>query len=327
MNSKLSNCDTRQISVIVPIYKVEKYLKKCVDSILCQSYSNLEIILVDDGSPDGCADICDEYATNDDRIRVIHKNNGGLSSARNAGLDVANGELICFVDSDDYIELDMMDKMKKRMDKDFSDIVVCSTRGVDESNIITFESKWNKDDCFNQDAFWSNLYTNSMGLGTTAWGKLYKKELFAEVRFDEGKLHEDEYILHKIIDQCSKISVMEDVFYNYLERTGSITNVQYSQKNYDKIYALIDRTHYFNKTNRYDMAAKTCSHIMIQYMIIYNNLEKNSINDEVTSNVKDEINILLKEVNSVSFSLKRFFYIQFFELYNNIWKVKNRIGE
>ena len=116
------------ISVIVPVYKVEKYLRECVDSILAQTYTNLEIILVDDGSPDNCGKICDEYAQNDSRIKVIHQENGGLSAARNAGLDIATGKYIGFVDSDDYAELNMFEELHKRIIENNADLSICGVK-------------------------------------------------------------------------------------------------------------------------------------------------------------------------------------------------------
>ena len=125
-----------KISIIVPIYNVEKYLRKCIDSILNQSYDNLQIILVDDGSPDNCPKICDEYLNKDNRIQVIHKSNGGLSSARNAGIKVANGKYIAFIDSDDYIELNMIEKLVNAIEKSNADLCICGIRWVNKDGTL-----------------------------------------------------------------------------------------------------------------------------------------------------------------------------------------------
>ena len=170
--------DNPLISVIVPVYKVEKYLDRCVESIVNQTYTNLEIILVDDGSPDNCPAMCDAWAEKDNRIKVIHKENGGLSSARNAGLDVYNGQLLMFVDSDDWVDDDIVSLMYESMLNNSTDMVSCSL--YYESNVV--EVVTIKDELFCgadiQKAFLMDE------IRPEAWAKLYKRELIAEQRFD-----------------------------------------------------------------------------------------------------------------------------------------------
>ena len=177
------------ISVIVPIYKVEKYLHKCIDSILAQTYTNLEIILVDDGSPDNCGKICDEYAAKDSRIKVIHQPNGGLSAARNAGLDIATGDYIGFVDSDDYIAPDMYEKLYNALVKNDADMAICDYQRFgnelpyDEmsltTEVITGLQAMEKQNTVINCSF------------VVAWSKLYKSFIFSNVRFPVGKINED----------------------------------------------------------------------------------------------------------------------------------------
>lgn len=210
------------ITIIVPVYNVEKYLTKCVNSILEQTYKNLEIILVDDGSPDKCPQICDEYAKKDNRIKVIHKNNGGLSDARNKGLDMATGKYISFVDSDDYIDKKMIEKLYNNLLKNEADISICNIykiypngtkikKNLPQSEItVSDEEKY--------------IYTyNKYGMITvTAWSKLYKKEIFTNIRYPLGKIHEDEYIIFDILKKANKISYFDEALYYYLQRTESI---------------------------------------------------------------------------------------------------------
>ncbi|MBQ2900586.1 MAG: glycosyltransferase family 2 protein [Agathobacter sp.] len=236
------------ISIIVPIYKVEAYLERCVNSLLSQSYKNIEIILVDDGSPDNCPLLCDELKQKDSRIRVLHKENGGLSSARNAGLRIANGEYIAFVDSDDYIAVDMLEKMHEAIVKDGTDLCICDFCSVDEAgkSLETEEEQF----AFENTIF-SMEETLKLVCGYTkkdnvwrlvpAWNKLYHKHLFENCSFEEGKLHEDEFFIHHVISQCNTISLISDKLYYYVQRENSIVNSKYSIKRFDAAYAYKDR--------------------------------------------------------------------------------------
>lgn len=210
------------ISVIVPIYKVEKYLNTCVDSIIAQTYKNLEIILVDDGSPDNCGRICDEYALKDSRIKVIHQQNGGLSAARNAGLDVATGEYIGFVDSDDYIAPDMYEKLYNALKNNNCDLSICNIICIDSSGKkrVLFDSAESK--VYYERDIMTVLCKPDIVCFITTVNRLYKQFIFNNLRFDIGKTNEDEFIAHKVFSQCSKIVVIEDFLYYYLQRDDSI---------------------------------------------------------------------------------------------------------
>ena len=212
--------NTIKISVIVPIYKVEQYIKKCIESIINQNYHNLEIILVDDGSPDNCGDICEQYAKTDNRIIVIHKNNGGLSSARNAGIDICSGDYIMFVDSDDWIEKNFCEKalsdiLEKKVDclsfgyyKHFKDKVVTNITKCPRylSAEEAIKSIVNLDD---------TIYN-------FAWNKIYKRNIFERIRYPEGKLFEDQGTTYKIFDLIGKIYVTNIPLYHYIQREDSI---------------------------------------------------------------------------------------------------------
>jgi len=227
-----------KISVIVPIYKVEKYLHKCVDSIINQTYKNLEIILVDDGSPDNCPAICDEYAKKDNRIKVIHKPNGGLSDARNAGLDIATGEYIAFVDSDDYIDLTMYEKLYNAIKQNDCDLAVCGFNNVNEDESKVWQC-WKKDKVINQNEPVKLLFeNNNVGGIITAWNKLYHKDIFKTLRYPVGKINEDEFVVYDVLKNVKKgVVVIDNLLYFYRQRDNSIMNSRPTKKLLDGIEA------------------------------------------------------------------------------------------
>ena len=210
------------VSVIVPIYKVECYLRKCVDSILNQTYKNLEIILVDDGSPDRCGEICDEYAKIDSRITVIHKQNGGLSDARNAGIDVAHGEYVMFVDSDDYIANNAIELFYQSILIDDVDIVIAGMDSVDE-NGNSKKMYWDDEKivCSGIDAFF-RIFTGKSAIG--APNRLYKCDLVRDNRFRVGMLHEDVYFTADVFtsEKVKKVAFLPFVGYYYFQRVDGI---------------------------------------------------------------------------------------------------------
>lgn len=216
------------ISVIVPVYKVEAYLCKCIDSILAQTYTNLEIILVDDGSPDNCPAICDEYAEKDSRVRVIHKENGGLSDARNAGLNICSGEYISFVDSDDWLEPDMYEKLLANMIQFGTEMSVCGVSDdVEENgNYRSVKVSDYGDKTFAE----SNVEAmKRYFLGSwAAWDKLYKASLFNGIRYPVGEINEDEAIVLQLLEKCSKVVYTNDVCYHYIRRPDSITTAEFN---------------------------------------------------------------------------------------------------
>ena len=235
--------DLPLLSVIVPVYKVEKYLAACLDSILAQTYTNFELIVIDDGSPDGCAAICDSYAERDKRVRVIHQRNAGLAGARNKGLDEAKGELIGFVDSDDSISPDMYLLLYEAMSAGNADISVCNYRCVDEMGqpVGEEESPIKDEVVVGNSAIIKKLEEDKSWFWVTAWNKLYRRDLFESLRFPQGKLHEDEFIIHHILVRCNKAACVSDASYFYLQRGGSITGSSFSLSRLDGAEALFDR--------------------------------------------------------------------------------------
>lgn len=236
------------ISIIVPVYKVEKYLEKCVNSILEQSYHNLEIILVDDGSPDKCGKICDEYQKKDSRIKVIHKKNGGLSDARNAGIRMALGQYLGFVDSDDYIAPDMYEHLFSIMKERNADIGVCNACVVSENSLPEFTDDLQPVVFENNECLKAMICDKLFTVNT--WNKLYKRHVFDEIEFPVGKLYEDLATTYKLIEKANKIVVSKARKYAYVQRDGSIMNQTAFKMKTDKIDIVEEMWIYFSKANR-----------------------------------------------------------------------------
>lgn len=234
------------ISIIVPVYNVEKYINKCIESIVNQTYKNLEIILVDDGSPDNCPKMCDDWAEKDSRIKVIHKTNGGLSDARNAGLSVASGDYIAFIDSDDFIEIDFYEKLYNVIKDTNCDISICNLKMVYESkNIIDNTSDTLKITQYSTIEAMSALIDDI--IRQVVWNKLYKADVIKNILFDVGKYHEDEFWSYKAIGAANKIAAIDYTGYNYLQRSESIMGNGYSLKRLDAVEAKCLRQDYLNK--------------------------------------------------------------------------------
>ncbi len=235
------------ISIIVPVYKVEKYLNRCVDSIINQTYKNLEIILVDDGSPDNCPKICDEYAKKDDRIKVIHKENGGLSDARNAGIKIANGKYIGFVDSDDWISVDFYSELYKLLTKYDADIAICDFIRTDDNEKIIINNKNKIENVYTQEQYLERYF--KVGYQTTeyyAWNKLYKKSLMSEEQYPKGLTSEDVLGTYKAILKSERIAKTNEKLYFYRYNNQSITG-KFTNKDFDLIQIWDKVIEYTNK--------------------------------------------------------------------------------
>lgn len=218
------------ISIVIPVFNVELYLKKCVESVLSQSYKNLEIILVDDGSPDESGRICDEYALKDPRIKVIHKPNGGLSDARNAGMKIMTGEYVGFVDSDDWIEPHMYETLLKLLLHYDADMAFGGVADDVERNgtVTTVKTSDYGQEPFAEDKI-SAMARYFRG-SWAAWDKLYRVELFDGIEYPVGEINEDEAIVLHLLDRCRRVCYTSDVFYHYMRRegTGTITTAAFS---------------------------------------------------------------------------------------------------
>lgn len=233
-----------RISVIVPIYNVEKYLDRCVKTIVNQTYQNLEIILVDDGSPDRCPEMCNTWAEKDSRITVIHKENGGLSDARNAGVAVATGEYIGFVDSDDWIAPEMYERLYAAMQRDSSDIAACSVEMVWEDNSPT-KMLTQEINCVLDRLDAQAELLSERKLKQPVWYKLYRRSIIKDILFEKGKYHEDVFWSYRAIGAANKVSIIDYVGYFYWQRVGSIMGEGYSLKRLDALEAHCKRYEYF----------------------------------------------------------------------------------
>ena len=241
------------VSVIVPVYKVEGQLDRCVASIVNQSHRNLEIILIDDGSPDKCPAMCDAWAERDRRIVVIHQANAGLSAARNAGLDAMHGEYVAFVDSDDYVDTQFVARLIRTMREKNAEMGICSICQEDEQAVPLPD---NRMVCTQASTLTGRECLGRMsGDGcisyVVVWNKLYAARLWDGVRFPVGKLHEDEFTTYRIMDRCDAVALVPDILYHYVRHSGSIMHAAYSIRNLDRIEAFVQKLQYYRRW-RYD---------------------------------------------------------------------------
>ncbi|MFD2214019.1 glycosyltransferase family 2 protein [Metabacillus endolithicus] len=259
------------ISIIIPIYNVEKYLAKCLDSVLAQTFTDFELILVNDGSPDNCGVICDEYEKKDDRIIVIHKENGGLSSARNAGINVAQGEYIAFVDSDDFIHERMYEILHEAAKNLCADIVICDVSLVREDEVV--DKKCNINDKirhFSNIEALHQIYTPHGINFIMTVNKLYKRNLFNNIAFEKGRIHEDEIIAHQLLYECAKISYLPINLYYYTQTNNSITRSSFNINKLDALYAFKQRILFFIEIKQISLQQKAESfyiHTFFDYLL------------------------------------------------------------
>lgn len=276
------------ISVIVPVYNVEKYLPKCIESICGQTYRDLEIILVDDGSTDNCGKICEEYARKDDRIRVLHKQNGGLSDARNYGINEAKGEYIQFADSDDYLHPDMTRRLFQALIQNDADMAVCDFLPVKETDSPEFDTTAPGEViCFQKEQIMDQLqYRNT--LTVIAWNKLYKTSVFSDLRYEKGRLHEDEYLIHHILHKIKKSVYLSDKLYFYVQHEGSITGKISTKRIEDGYEAYLERLDFMEK-NHYDfMSLCTKKHILYFIFRHYGLLGKEAEDKKLKTRMKKD---------------------------------------
>lgn len=238
-----------RITVIVPVYKVEHYLDRCVKSILAQSFPDFDLVLVDDGSPDTCPQLCDAYEQEDSRIVVIHKRNGGLSDARNAGIDWAmehsDSEWLAFVDSDDYLHPEYLRKLYDAAICESADLVICDYVKVDDQErIIDNNHAFPAFSLEDKTALFSRLFSNWRIV--PAWNKLYHKHIFRKLRFAFGKIHEDEFAIHHVLFNCEKAVTIRDGLYYYRARNNSIMATETVHSRLDGLEAFTERLEFLD---------------------------------------------------------------------------------
>lgn len=264
------------ISIVVPVYKVENYLCRCIESVLCQTFIDFELILVDDGSPDNCGNICEEYAKKDNRIHVIHKKNGGLSDARNFGimwiLYNSTSDWVTFLDSDDWIHPQYLEKLYYAAKNNGMKISVCSFVKTSEHNISSKKIEITEK-IVDTESFFCQKNINAV----VAWGKLYKKLLFTSIKYPYGKLHEDEFTTYKILFKYDKIAFIEQPLYYYFYNENSITSGQWTPKRLDALEAYLLQMCFFRKHDfdkAFIISSRNFKETLFEYIeIIENNDE------------------------------------------------------
>lgn len=309
----------KKISIIVPIYNVEKYLARCVDSIVNQTYKNLEIILVDDGSPDSCPQMCDDYAEKDSRIKVLHKKNGGLSDARNAGMAVATGEYISFIDSDDYVSDDFFECLLNVMNKENSDIAECS--------VVKFYED-NRFDEFNDDLSVKTYDTQDAMSALIAedpfhqhvWNKLYKTELVKDIPYAVGKLNEDEFWTYQVFGGANKVTKLNKTMYYYFQRNSSIMGISYNIRRLDALEGKANRQMYIeNKFPELSTQAKidlygSCMFAYQSVLKFMSGADKKKALG-IIKGYKRICNLSFDEINTIKDSSKKYFMLAKFNFY------------
>lgn len=238
-----------KISIIIPMYNAEKYIKRCLESIFEQTYKNIEIVIVDDGSTDNSYNICKKYEQQNKKIKLFHKKNNGVSSARNYGLKKCTGKYLCFVDSDDYIEKYYIQQLYKAIKDNNTKISQCAINIVDD-NLKKINNKgYSHSFITNGKKLIIDTFNNEEIGNIVLWNKMYERSLFNNIQFPNGKNYEDEFITYKILYKENRISIIPDKLYNYRKHINSITNSKYTLKNLEGLEALIEKINFFKKNN------------------------------------------------------------------------------
>lgn len=257
------------ISIIIPIYNVEKYIHRCVDSVINQTYTDLEIILVDDGSPDNCGKICDEYAKKDNRIKVIHKENGGLSDARNHGIESAIGEWLFFLDSDDWIYPQTIENLYAAAIENNVSVSMCAYEETDSKSLVVDDSK--------KSTLWTpkDLYLKHHVTATTAWGKLYHKDCFKNIRYPAGKIHEDEFVTYRILFAQEKIAFINQPYYAYFMNDEGIMRSKWTPARITAVDSLEEQCKFFRKLKDEELIAFSDKTFLLRFVCCHMNAIEN----------------------------------------------------
>lgn len=247
------------ITVIIPVYNVEKYLSECINSIIKQTYTNLEIILINDGSTDNSPNICIQFQEKDNRIKLINKENGGLSSARNAGIDIAKGKYLVFVDSDDYVDVKYIEKLYNLATINKTKIAQCAIWKVNDEKEKIEKIGYSSNEIKNGKEMIKDIYSNHWLENIVVWNKIYEKSIFKNIRFPLGKINEDEFTTYKILYNETKISITDDSLYFYRQSNNSLMRKKFNIRRLNLLEALEGRIEFFYKNGEielYDMTIK-----------------------------------------------------------------------
>lgn len=316
--------EKKLISVIVPVYNVEKYIKKCIDSILAQVYNYFELILIDDGSKDNSGKICDEYKNKDTRIKVLHQKNAGLSAARNRGLDEAVGDYICFIDSDDYIKEDYLEVLLNCLSDIDADMSFCD---IESPKLTKAYSKMGEMKIMTSSDARKWLYdprSREYVLMVVAYNKLYKKSLFQDLRYPEGMFHEDEFMILPLINRCKTIVFISERLYHYEDNPKGITAAanMMNIKHLDGVDALIIRLKQLLESGDKEFAVVTLKNALYKCAKLYGDsieLKDNDMRDASMKKYK-EIYFIYKGVMNFKQKMKYLIFcvspVAFIKKYN-----------
>lgn len=277
------------VSVIIPVYNTESYLRDCLESVLEQTYRNIEIIVVNDGSTDSSDKIINKYALKDGRIRKINKENGGLSSARNVAIDISTGEYIVFLDSDDCLEKTFIEELVGKIESYNLDFISCR----ENINGMAKTFKGNVS-IYERDEAVFRYFKGDLSVPESCCLKMYKSELFSKIRFPLGKIHEDTFITYKIIENSSRIGYYHYNGYVVNQRNGSITRSPYTEKNYNKVEACCEMMKYYSASKYSKYAFDKLLGALLYYIIKTN---RSNINN-------NDAYILLKELVNSNYNIE-----------------------
>ena len=278
------------VSIITPVYNSEKFLNKCIDSILNQTYNNFELILVDDGSADKSLQICDEYARKDSRIVVIHQKNQGQAVARNKALDICKGDYISFIDSDDYVNPQMLEVLMYTIQQSEADIAVCDYfQGRDT------DFNWNENDIVNDftlfdgKTFLYNCIIGKTGKHWVLWDKLYKKKCFDDIRLPEGRIYEDNATVYKLIYKANKVTYSNNVLYYYFTNPESTVNIDFSVKRLDRLIFIQEMIEFFTENDEKELL--DCANLYYLFTIadLYIKANKSNLDSSILKELKRKL--------------------------------------
>lgn len=324
------------ITVVVPVYNVEKYIRKCVNSILEQVYKEFEVILVDDGSTDTSGIICEDYAKQDARIKVLHKENGGLSSARNYGTIHATGKYICFIDSDDFVEPTYLQYLYDLISRNDSDMAVCSSYWWCSENSYDYYKK-DVELCLNPEETFKFLFSLEKWFGLFAWNKLYKLELFENISFPEGKYYEDSGTTYRLVDKCKNVAIGSKPQYYYRQqRIGQITGDFSFVKTNDKLQFLEEMQEFFLKHYPNVMEIYDSYHINCLLTFYEKALQSRETKKDEVSFMKEKITRMKRErivfrrlatkvkIKLIFFQMGGLFYRLYIWMNTQVRRIKNK---
>ena len=276
------------VSIVVPVFNVQSYLEECVDSILAQTYTRLEVILINDGSTDRSGAICDAYAASDGRVRVIHQVNAGLSAARNAGVAVSRGRWLLFVDSDDWVHSDTVDVLLKAASRSDADIAVGVFQRFGEASDLRARTPPHAESVVLTAAEGMTALMGPMHtLLTVAWGKLFRRSLFANLEFPVGRLHEDEFVAHRLLYDSRRVIVVGRPLYFYRQHNDSIMGAGFnSDKAMDAIAAYADRLRFLQRVGRADLLPLARAQLFRRYMKVFRGTPKSPQSVDLRSEMR-----------------------------------------